>query len=134
MGKAYSVLLDIDTEEGIIMYDEPDFHTGYKSARKLVYTRAGRLALRASVKEMITGVPVKGAVLKFTADGLTVKKNDKHTVIVKKSVRKGGLQIHNMPEGTYIVVIKKPGYKEKTTSVAVADGERSELVVELEKA
>jgi hypothetical protein len=133
MGKAYSLLLDIDIEIGIIMHKEVDFYNGYKSARKLVYTRAGRLQLRASVKELATGLPVKGAVFTFSPDGLPGGKNDRHLKIVKKSARKGGLQIHNMPPGTYYVVINKPGYREKTTTGTVIHGERSEMVVELEK-
>ncbi|MFA5818806.1 MAG: carboxypeptidase-like regulatory domain-containing protein [Bacteroidales bacterium] len=134
MGKAYSVLQDIDLEAGIIMYEKTDFYIGYKSARKLVYTRAGMLSLRATVKEMLGGTPVKGAVFRFTPERITGEKNDRHTVIVKKSARKGGIQLKNMPEGNYKVVINKPGYREKITNVIIADGERSELNVEMEKA
>jgi hypothetical protein len=39
-----------------------------------------------------------------------------------------------MPAGTYNVIASKPGYKVKETIVNVVDGERWELVVELEKA
>jgi len=39
-----------------------------------------------------------------------------------------------MAAGSYNVLVSKPGYKDKTVTVIVVDGERSELVVELEKA
>lgn len=39
-----------------------------------------------------------------------------------------------MQPGNYKVIVQKPGYKEKEVTVSVADGERSELNVELEKA
>jgi uncharacterized membrane protein len=38
-----------------------------------------------------------------------------------------------MKAGTYKVVVSKPGYKEKEVTVSVADGERSDLKVEMEK-
>ncbi len=54
--------------------------------------------------------------------------------ITKKTSKKGSFHIKNMKAGTYKVVVSKPGYKVKEVTVSVADGERSELVVELEKA
>jgi uncharacterized membrane protein len=39
-----------------------------------------------------------------------------------------------MQPGTYRVLVSKPGYKEKEVTVSVANGERSMLKVELEKA
>ena len=39
-----------------------------------------------------------------------------------------------MQAGTYLVIVHKPGYKEKEVSVSIADGERSDLKVEMEKA
>jgi uncharacterized membrane protein len=37
-----------------------------------------------------------------------------------------------MNKGTYDVVVKKEGYKEKIVTVSINEGERSELKVELE--
>ena len=136
MGKAYSVLLLIDIEMGIIMYEEPDFYTGYKTARKLVHTRTSKLALRATVKEAGKGTPIRGAIFTFIADGVQGGNEEKHhksVKLVKKSAIQGGLRINNMKPDPYKVVVKKPGYKEKELTVTIEDGERCELKVEMEK-
>ena len=39
-----------------------------------------------------------------------------------------------MVAGTYKVTVSKPGYKDKEAAIIVVDGERSDLVVEMEKA
>jgi uncharacterized membrane protein len=39
-----------------------------------------------------------------------------------------------MKPGAYEVAVKKEGYKEQVVNVSINDGERSELVVELETA
>jgi uncharacterized membrane protein len=77
---------------------------------------------------------VKGALFTFKPDGTKSALSAGNGEIVKKTADKGIFHIKNMPTGTYRVVVKKPGYKEKELSVDVSDGERSELKVELEKA
>jgi hypothetical protein len=133
MSKAYSILLDIDIEMGIIMYEEPDFYSGYKTARKLVHTRTSKLALRAIVKESGSGKPVKGAIITFIPDGALGDIEVRHHVLVKKSAVKGGFRVYNMKSGTYKMEVRKPGYKDKEVRVIIEDGERCELAVELEK-
>jgi uncharacterized membrane protein len=54
--------------------------------------------------------------------------------MTKKTADKGSFHIKYMQPGTYRVIVRKPGYKEKEVTVSVADGERSELLVEMEKA
>ena len=39
-----------------------------------------------------------------------------------------------MPEGTYSVIITKPGYKDQVATVSVVNGELANLDVQLEKA
>jgi hypothetical protein len=134
MGKAYQTLLYIDAAMGTIEKDKPDLYLGYKIARKLVSTRAGKIALRATVKDALSGEPVRGAVLKFTVDGTTVNKDNSRKPIVKESAKLGGIVIHNMAEGPYKVMVNKPGYEEKTETILIVKGERSELLVKLEKA
>jgi hypothetical protein len=54
--------------------------------------------------------------------------------IVKKTAKKGGFNIRNMPAGVYQVMISKPGYKDKTETVIVSEGEMTDVRVELEMA
>jgi uncharacterized membrane protein len=53
--------------------------------------------------------------------------------MTKKTASKGSFQIKKMQSGTYKVLVQKPGYKDKEVSVSISDGERSEIVVEMEK-
>jgi uncharacterized membrane protein len=70
----------------------------------------------------------------FKPEGDKMNQPGGMTEMVKKTAEKGSFHIKNMQAGTYKVVVNKPGYKDKEVSVSVADGERSELSVELEKA
>lgn len=111
----------------------PDFYNGYRSARVLVDLGTGRLALKATVRDRLTGEPVRGVSFSFLHDGMKAAGTSGNGEISKKSAEKGRLQIKSMPSGNYKVVISKPGYKDKEAVVSIGEGERSEMVVELEK-
>jgi Carboxypeptidase regulatory-like domain len=131
---ADSILENIDAAIKIIRRKEPNFYKGYISNRKLVDTGSGKLALKVTATELNSGVPIHGALFTFNhaADKLTGSNGIGE--ISKKTSKKGNFHIKNMKSGTYDVVIRKPGYKDKSVTVSIADGERSDLNVELEKA
>ncbi|MCX6320229.1 MAG: carboxypeptidase-like regulatory domain-containing protein [Bacteroidia bacterium] len=124
----------MDFAVGIVQDEQPDFFSGYKTNRKLVDTSTGNLALKATARELTSGEPVRGAIFTFKPDGALLAGSDGNGEITKKTAEKGSFHIKNMQAGTYRVMVRKPGYKEKEVTVSVADGERSELNVELEKA
>jgi hypothetical protein len=124
----------MDYAVGIVKDEQIDFVNAYKTNRKLVDTNAGYVSLRAKAIELTNGVPLKGVIFTFKPDGIKINLTGGMTEIIKKTAEKGSFHLKNMPSGTYKVVVNKPGYKEKEVSVSVADGERSELTVELEKA
>jgi Carboxypeptidase regulatory-like domain len=131
---ADSALEKLDYLVGMMKLQDPNFYNGYKTARRLVDTGSGKLALKATVKDITSGEPVHGATLLFRHDITIASGNTGNGEIKKKTTQKGRLQIKNMPAGTYQVVISKTGYKEKTVSVSVSDGERSDMNVDMEKA
>jgi hypothetical protein len=110
----------------------PDFYNGYKASRQLVDTSSGSLALKASAREAISGAPVSGA--KFTFKPESGGNGSGNGEIIKKTSKKGNFQMKSMVPGGYKVLITGKGYINKEVSLNVTDGERSELVVELEKA
>ncbi len=122
---ADSLLEKLDAILGIIRYNEVKFYNGYKSVRKLVNVRSGAVALKATANDLLTKKPLRGVYFTFRSNG---------TIIIKKTADKGSFHIRNMNTGTYEVVVKKQGYKEKFATVSINDGERSELKVELEMA
>lgn len=131
---ADSTLENMDTAVEIIRSKQVNFYKGYTSNRKLVDTGSGMLALKATAKELTNGEPVQGAMFTFNNEAAKLTGSIGNGEITKKTSKKGSFHIKNMKAGTYKVVVRKPGYKEKEVTVSVADGERSELVVELEKA
>jgi hypothetical protein len=131
---ADAAIENMDFAAGIIKLTQSDFFNGYKTSRKLVDTSAGNLALKATATDLGSGEPVKGVLFTFKLDGAKAALSSGNGEINKKTAEKGSFHIKNMQAGTYKVVVSKPGYKEKEVTVSVADGERSELKVELEKA
>jgi len=132
--EADTIIEEMDFAVGAVQSKNPDFVNGYKTVRKLVDTSAGNLALKATAKDVSNGSPIKGVVFVFRIDGGSSAATGGNGEISKKTAEKGSFNIKSMPSGTYRVQVSKPGYKEKEVTVSVADGERSELVVELEKA
>jgi hypothetical protein len=112
---------------------QPDFCSGYRSVRKLVDTGSGKLALKATATDLLTGEPVKGVLFTFRSNGEKEAFTSGNGEFTKKTADKGIFHVKNMQPGTYRVSVRKPGYKEKEVSVSIADGERSVLKVELEK-
>jgi Carboxypeptidase regulatory-like domain len=131
---ADSMLENIDTAVKIIRRKEPNFYKGYTSNRMLVDTGSGKIALKASVKELTNGEPVHAALFTFTHEADKYAGGTGIGEIAKKTTKKGNFHIKNMKAGTYKVVVSKPGYKDKAVTVSITDGERSDLNVELEKA
>ena len=125
---------NMDFAVGIIKLTQPDFFNGYKTSRKLIDTSAGNLALKATATDQANGEPVKGVLFTFKHEGVQAALSGGNGEITKKTAEKGSFHIKNMKAGTYRVSVRKPGYKEKEVTVSIADGERSELNVELEKA
>ena len=130
---ADSALEKIDYLVGMMKLKDPNFYNGYKTARRLVDTGSGKLALKATVKDTTSGEPVHGAIFLFRHDAAIIAGSNGNGEIKKQTTQKGRLQIKNMPAGIYQVVINKTGYKEKTVSVSVSDGERSVLNVDLDR-
>lgn len=122
---AEAQIVKLDAIIGIIRYDQVKFFNGYKTVRKLVNFSSGLVSLKAAANDLATSEPLKGAIFTFKNNG---------TTITKRTADKGGFYIKNMKTGTYEVLVKREGYKEKVVTVSIQDGERSELIVELEKA
>jgi hypothetical protein len=123
----------MDYAVGIVEDEQLDFATAYWTNRKLVETNTGNVSLRAKAIDLMNGTPLKGVTFTFKAESVKMNLPGGVVDLVKKTAEKGSFHVKNMPSGTYKVVVYKPGYKEKEVSVSVADGERSELEVELEK-
>lgn len=129
---ADTALANMDTAVEIVRLTQPNFYNGYKTARKIVETGNGKLSVKGLVVEASSGAAIKGAKLAFVLDGKAVKAANAQAV-VKKTADKGRFNLKNLPAGLYNVTISKNGYQEQVVTIAVSDGERSELNVQLSK-
>jgi hypothetical protein len=123
---------NIDLAAEIIRLTQTTFYTGYRTIRKVVTTSAGSLRLKALATDKKNGEPVRGARFAFKLSGDTLSING-NGEIVKKTADKGRFRIKSMSSGIYQLVVSKTGYADKVQSVTVADGEMTDLWVELER-
>ncbi len=132
--KADSEIEIMDLAAGSAKDEYPDFFNGYRTSRKLIDSNSGTLALKAAARDFVNGEPVSGAIFIFKLEDIKATGGTGIGEIIKKTSKKGNFHVKNMETGTYKVVVSKQGYKNKEASINVADGERSDLTVELEKA
>jgi Carboxypeptidase regulatory-like domain len=130
---ADATLEKMDAAIDIIRLTQVKFYGGYRTARKQLDTGTTTLALKATANEMGNGEPVKGAIFAFKPEVTNLQVSSSNGEMIKKTAGKGIFIIKNMPAGTYTVQISKPGYKNKTATVSVAEGEMAELKVEMER-
>jgi hypothetical protein len=126
------IIEKMDYAAGVVKLTNPQFFFGYRTVRKIVDTSSGTLSLVASARDIRTGDLVSGVSFVFHRNAEFGSANVNGS-FEKKTARKGSFNIKSMPSGTYKVQVSKPGFKNTEATVSVADGEMSELVVELEK-
>lgn len=124
----------LDYAVGSVKDEQVDFYNAYKTARKIVESNTGNIALKGTAVDLTTKEPVKGAKFTFNIDGDNLTVSGTNGKITKRTAQKGSFHIRNMQPGTYKVIVEKPGYKVKEVTVSISGGERSDLKVELEKA
>lgn len=131
--EADAIVEEMDYAINAVRFKNTDFTNAYRTVRRLVDTGTGNLALKGIAWDNSTGLPLKGVRFIFQPEGGTTLTAGGNGELVKKTAEKGSFNIKNMPAGTYTVSISKPGYKTKEVKVSVANGERSEIVVEMER-
>jgi len=126
--------MDLDIE--LFKASMPEFYSQYKTARIIIATGGSTTSVLGNVTISGSSEPIKGATFSFTAENSGLMKATSANVtkpIVKKSADKGNFRT-NLPEGTYNVVVSKIGFKEQVLTITIANGETTNLKVELEKA
>ena len=126
--------LDLDIE--LFKTSKPEFYSQYKTARIIIPTGGGATSVLGSVNLAGSGEPLKGVSFTFVAETNGMMKaataNETAKPIVKKSADKGKFRA-TLPENTYRVLIEKIGFKPKEVTITVANGETTNLNIELEK-
>jgi hypothetical protein len=125
--------LDLDIE--LFKTSKPDFYSQYKTARIIIPTGGGATSVLGSVTNAENAEPLKGVTFTFVAETNGMMKaaaTDTAKPIVKKSAYKGKFRA-SLPENTYKVIVEKIGYKKQEVTITVANGETTNLNIELEK-
>jgi len=125
--------LDLDIE--LFKTSKPDFYSQYKTARIIIPTGGGATSVLGSVSLAGSGEPLKGVSFTFVAETNGMMKaaaTETAKPIVKKSADKGKFRA-SLPENTYKVIVEKIGYKKQEVTITVANGETTNLNIELEK-
>lgn len=133
---ADAALANMDAAVEIVRLTQVAFYNSYKNARKVIETGIGSLAVKGLVTDARSGEPLKGVTLSFSLEGnngLAKAAKAATESVVKKTAEKGGFNIKTLPSGMYSVTIKKVGYVDQVVTVAVADGDLTELNVQLSK-
>ena len=133
---AEAILDNIDGTVDIVRLAQPNFYNGYKSVRKLITTGRSKLAVKGLVTDLLSGEPLKKAILTFAPDGnglMAKPATPGSAPLVKITADKGGFNIKSLPSGSYRVSCSKLGYAAQTATLNVVDGELSQLKMELSK-
>ncbi len=133
---AAGALEKIDAAVELVKLTDPNFYVGYKSARKIISTGSGKLAVKGIVSDSQSGEPVKGVTITFMHDGETTpteQATNGQPVLTKTSAEKGGFTIKSLAAGVYRASFKKMGYAEQFATVNVNDGEMTTVDIKLNK-
>ncbi|NVO10502.1 MAG: carboxypeptidase regulatory-like domain-containing protein [Bacteroidales bacterium] len=125
--------LDLDIE--LFKTSMPDFYSQYKTARIVVSTGGGATSVLGSVTDAASGEPLKGVTFTFVAESngtMKVGAAEASKPVVKKSADKGKFRT-SLPESSYRVTVEKIGFKKKEVVITVANGESTNLNIELDR-
>jgi hypothetical protein len=99
---------------------EPDFFQGFKQTMKIDNNPTHKLSVQGNISEE-------------TAEGSKPVANVRCFIVaLNKSVKsgeKGNFQFKSLPAGEYVIIFTKYGYEPLTKTIAVNDGERTELSI-----
>ncbi|NOU16919.1 MAG: carboxypeptidase regulatory-like domain-containing protein [Bacteroidales bacterium] len=130
-----NALKNMDLIVEIVKISNSNFYNGYKAARRIITTRKSTLSVRGIVTDATTNQPIYGAEISFT---LIDKSNNEKSLsgkpnLVRKTAKKGGVNVRSLPEGTYTVIVNKPGFIQQTTTITVSRGKLTEFTFQLIK-
>jgi len=126
--------LDLDIE--LFKVSKPEFYSQYISSRIVISTGKNKMSVLGNITMVETGEPLKGVILTVTPENNGMMKATAvagMSPLVKKSAEKGNFRIPSLPEGTYSVTAKKIGFKDQIVTIIVANGETTNLKIEMEK-
>lgn len=109
------VLEDMDAKVFALRFLYPEVVSNYKDCRKIVNYRGSVLSVSGKVYDE-GGLPLYGATI-------VLKEADRFA----KSTYKGNFEFKNVANGTYTVVVSRPGYETQEVTAGIVKGETTRL-------
>jgi hypothetical protein len=128
------ILYKMDKGVGPLEFSNKDYFDSYHNLRKVVDTGKRSLALKIQVNGNGTGEGLSRAKVSIVPADVSgnVLKTSGVALIVKKTAKKGGVNIRSMAEGKYQMTVTKVGHKDKIISFIIEDGKMTKVVVEMD--
>ncbi|RKS02924.1 carboxypeptidase-like regulatory domain-containing protein [Flavobacterium sp. 102] len=114
------VLKKMDALVNMLQFSDLEFYSTYYSSRKIIRPGYRTIAIRGIVTD---------------AEGYPLNKVDvaiEDTAFSRKTTNNGGFEIKDIDSGMYTVIVKKPGYADTRTIVAVTATERTDVSIVME--
>lgn len=128
-------LQKVDAMMEVVRLSQSDLYQQYKIVRKIVLA-SNSLALKGKVVDAQTGMEINGVYLEIIAmpdETMRSLATENTESMLKVSRKKGGFRVKNLSRGSYQVKASKPGYVDQIITVYVAEGERSDIDLSLER-
>ena len=126
----------IDKLIRMVQTAQPVFYDEYRKVRKIIETGNGSLALKVKATNALTGAPEANVTLTLVPQNgqLKTASTNGSAKIVKKTAKGGGANVKNMPDGSYTMSAKKPGFKVVDNIINIVNGELTFVKIQMEKA
>jgi hypothetical protein len=98
----------------------PALYNGFKQSMKIDNNPSRKLSVQGNITNDTDGTAIPNVTIFIAA-------LDK----IAKSGEKGNFQFKNLPAGEYVVIFTKYGFEPVTKTIAVNDGERTELKIKM---
>jgi len=130
------LLQKMDALVKIVRLSQPAFYSAYRDNRRVIFTGSNALALIAKVTDATSREALRGVTVRFTFQNgkLSPEAARFGTAVEKTTGEKGMFRVKNLKPGTYTALLSKPGYREQTIILSVAQGERTDITAEMERA
>jgi len=130
------LLEKLDALVKIVRTAQPAFYKAWTDNRRVIATGTGTLALLARITDAVTREGLRGVLVRLTHlnGNLNPVAARFGAVVEKTSGEKGIFRVRNLKPGTYTALLSKPGYREQTITLSIAQGEMTEMTAEMERA
>lgn len=126
------ILSKMDAMIEVIRTSNLNFYNGFKSARIIIESGTGSIALKGMAVDATSGEHLKNVEFVFTPENPeNFKLLHKGINLTKKTAVKGSFYFKFLPAGTYTVTVSKKGFVSQTHTVNVINGEMAVFMVEM---